>query len=91
MPITLALPGVLARFTEGARVLDVSGRTVGEAVANVTQRFPALATRLVDENGEPYPFVTYYLNDEDLRFAGGFGAPVRDGDEITVVSAVAGG
>lgn len=91
MPLKLALPGVLARFADGARVLDASGHTVGEAIADVTRRFPALATRLVDEHGEPYPFVTYYLNDEDVRFAGGFAAPVRDGDEITVVSAVAGG
>ena len=42
-------------------------------------------------SGEPYPFVTYYLNDEDIRFAGGFGAPIRAGDELTIVSAVAGG
>jgi len=45
----------------------------------------------VDENGQPYPFVTFYLNDEDIRFSGGFTAAVRDGDELTIVSAVAGG
>ena len=61
------------------------------SVADVTRRFPSLATRLVDDAGLPYPFVTFYLNDEDIRFTGGFSAPVRDGDEITIVSAVAGG
>ena len=91
MPLTISLPSILARLADGNRALDASGATVAEAVADVTRRFPSLATRLVDEHGEPYPFVTYYLNDEDIRFAGGFGATVRDGDELTIVSAVAGG
>ena len=69
----------------------MAGSTVGEAVADVARRYPSLATRLVDDNGQPYPFVTYYLNDEDIRFNGGFDASVSDGDELTIVSAVAGG
>jgi molybdopterin converting factor small subunit len=46
---------------------------------------------LQDERGGPYPFVAFYLNDEDARFRGGFQAPVNDGDEITVVAAISGG
>ena len=91
MPLTVALPSILARLADGQRALSASGTTVGDAVADVTRRFPSLATRLVDDAGHPYPFVTFYLNDEDIRFTGGFSAPVRDGDEITIVSAVAGG
>jgi molybdopterin converting factor small subunit len=91
MPLTIALPSILARLADGQRALSASGTTVGDAVADVTRRFPSLAARLVDDAGHPYPFVTFYLNDEDIRFTGGFGAPVRDGDEITIVSAVAGG
>ena len=91
MPVTVSLPSILARLTDGTRVLNASGTTVGEAVGDLTTRFPSLATRLVDEAGQPYPFVTYYLNDEDIRFTGGFEAQVNDGDELTIVSAVAGG
>ena len=91
MSLTISLPSVLSRLADGNRALSASGTTVGEAVADVTRRYPTLATRLVDDNGEPYPFVTYYLNDEDIRFTGGFRAVVRDGDELTIVSAVAGG
>ena len=91
MSLTISLPSVLARLADGQRALHASGATVGEAVADLTSRFPALSPRLVDDRGEPYPFVSYYLNDEDIRFGGGFQAPVRDGDEIIVVSAVAGG
>src|SRR5678816_410871 len=75
MSLTISLPSVLSRLTDGSRSLSASGNTVGEAVADVTRRFPSLAPRLVD----------------DLRFSGGFTASVRDGDELTIVSAVAGG
>ena len=91
MSVTVSLPSILSRLADGSRALIATGGTVGEAVSDLTSRFPSLAPRLVDEHGQPYPFVTYYLNDEDIRFAGGFGAAVRDGDELTIVSAVAGG
>ncbi|GAC1698039.1 MAG: sulfur carrier protein CysO [Gemmatimonadaceae bacterium] len=91
MSISLQLPTVLARLADGRRTIDASGATLGEAVADVAARYPALATRLRDEHGDPYAFVTFYLNDEDARFAGGFAATVTDGDEVTVVPAIAGG
>ena len=73
---------------------------------SLTISLPSVLARLADGNrsvtalgatvgeaagGQPYPFVTFYLNDEDIRFTGGFTAPVREGDELTIVSAVAGG
>jgi molybdopterin converting factor small subunit len=91
MPLNISLPSILARLADGNRALPAAGDTVGEAVADLTRRFPSLSARLVDDAGQPYPFVTYYLNDEDIRFRGGFDASVRDGDELTIVSAVAGG
>lgn len=91
MSLQVSLPSVLSRLADGNRSISASGNTVGEAVADVSRRFPSLATRLVDDSGQPYPFVTYYLNDEDIRFGGGFDTSVRDGDELTIVSAVAGG
>jgi len=90
MSITLHLPTVLAKLADG-KVIEADGETVGEAVNAVSTRFPALAPRLRDEDGNPYPFVTFYLNDEDIRFHGGFAAPVQDGDELTIVPAIAGG
>lgn len=90
MPTTLHLPAILARLAD-ARAIQSSASTVGEVVADVAARYPALASRLRDASGEPYPFVTFYLNDEDIRFCGGFAAAVADGDELTVVPAIAGG
>jgi len=91
MSVTLSLPTILARLADGQATLETSGATLGEAVAKVAARFPQLAPRLQDERGGPYPFVAFYLNDEDARFRGGFEAPVSDGDEITVVAAISGG
>jgi molybdopterin converting factor small subunit len=90
VPVTLHLPTVLAKLADG-RVLDAEGETVGAVVDDVATRYPALAPRLRDEAGNPYPFVTFYLNDEDIRFHGGFDAAVGDGDELTIVPAIAGG
>jgi molybdopterin converting factor small subunit len=90
MPATLFLPAILAKLAD-AKQFEVTGATVGDLVADAATRFPALGTRLRDTNGEPYAFVTFYLNDEDIRFHGGFTAAVNDGDELTVVPAIAGG
>ncbi|HXG45307.1 MAG TPA: MoaD/ThiS family protein [Gemmatimonadales bacterium] len=91
MPVTISLPSVLAKLADGAKVIPVEGTTVGEVVAQVAERYPGLAPRLRDGDGKPYPFVTFYLNDQDIRLTGGFDTPVRDGDEVTVVPAIAGG
>src|SRR3989449_7106853 len=84
MAITVNLPSVLAAHAGGARTIEATGRTLGEAVADVATRYPALGPRLRDAQGKPYPFVNFYLNDQDVRFRGGFAAPVQDGDEVTV-------
>ena len=91
MAITIQLPGVLARLTNNQRVVEATGGTVGDLVTDLAARYPGLGPRLRDDTGEPYQFVTFYLNDEDIRLSGGFASAVKDGDEVTVVPAVAGG
>ncbi len=91
MPVTLRLPTVLAKAAGGQTVHEAKGATVGDVVADVSSRFPELATRLRDAKGEPYPYVIFYLDDEDIRFQQGFLTPVADGAEIVVVPAIAGG
>jgi molybdopterin converting factor small subunit len=91
MSVTLQLPAVLAKLADGRRTLEAQGTTLGDVVADVAARFPALAPRLRDQGGKPYSFVTFYVNDGDARFQGGFAASVRDGDEIIIVPAIAGG
>lgn len=91
MAITVTLPAVLARLADGNRALTADGGTVGEVVEALSVRYPSLANRIRDDAGEPYPFVVYYLNDEDIRLGNGFASTVHDGDEMTLVPAIAGG
>ena len=91
MSVTFTLPNVLSALADGKRTIEAEGGTLGDAISYVAGRYPQLAPRLRDDDGNPYPFVTFYLNDEDIRFGGGFDAKVRDGDEVTIVPAIAGG
>ncbi len=91
MSVIIHLPSQLARLAAGQRSISADGATVGEAVAHAAAAFPDLGPRLRDDAGDPYPFVTFYLNDEDIRLAGGFAKRVSDGDELVIVPAVAGG
>jgi molybdopterin synthase sulfur carrier subunit len=91
MPVTINLPTVLAKLADGNKTIEASGPTLGSVINEVATRYPNLAPRLRDDAGQPYPFVTFYLNDDDIRFNGGFDAPVKDGDEVTIVPAIAGG
>jgi molybdopterin converting factor small subunit len=91
MAVTLRLPAVLAKAAGGQTVHEASGGTVGEVVADLSARHPELGSRLRDAKGEPYPYVIFYLDDEDIRFQDGFRTKVSDGAEIVVVPAIAGG
>ncbi len=91
MPVTVRLPTVLATSAGGQTVHQARGATVGDAIADVSARYPELGPRLRDEKGEPYPYVIFYVDDEDIRFRNGFATPVAEGAEILVVPAIAGG
>ncbi len=91
MSVRVQLANVLAKLADGDCTVQASGQTVGEVVAELAERFPGLGGRLRDEDGTPYEFVTFYLNDSDIRLSDGFETVVRDGDDLTVVPAVAGG
>src|SRR2546426_6690586 len=90
MAITVNLPSVLAAHAGGARTIEATGRTLGEAVADVATRYPALGPRPRDAQGKPYPFVNFYLNDQDVRFRGRLPAPVQGGHEVPVIPAIPG-
>jgi molybdopterin synthase sulfur carrier subunit len=91
MPVTLRIPTVLAKAADGRTSHEGRGATVGDVVADVATRYPELGARLRDAKGEPYPYVIFYVDDEDIRFQQGFATPVADGAEIVVVPAIAGG
>ncbi len=91
MAVTLTIPTVLARHAGGIRAHTVAGATVGEAIGNLVRDYPDLGKRLAEATAPDNAFVAIYLNDEDARLLQGLATPVKAGDEITVVSAIAGG
>ncbi|MBM4185979.1 MAG: MoaD/ThiS family protein [Gemmatimonadetes bacterium] len=91
MAVTVVLPSVLARFAGGQRTHASPAGTIEEVLARVAQPYPELGKRLADATRDGNEFVTVYLNDEDTRFSGGFETYAADGDEVTIVSAIAGG
>jgi MoaD family protein len=90
MAIEVRIPTILRTYTGGAKSVEGSGDTLASLIADLEQRYGGLQERLVDDSGLRR-FVNVYLNDEDVRFLGGLDAPVKDGDTITVLPAVAGG
>jgi sulfur-carrier protein len=90
MAIEVRIPTILRSYTDGAKSVEGSGDTLADVIADLESRHGGLQERLVDDSGLRR-FVNVYLNDEDVRFLGGLSAPVKDGDTITVLPAVAGG
>ena len=91
MAITIEIPTAFRRFTEGAPRVDSGATTVGEALNELTTRFPALSRHVRDEQGQIRQFLNVYLNEEDIRFLGGPTYAFQDGDEILLVPSIAGG
>jgi len=94
MAIEVRIPTILRSYTGGAKSVEGSGDTLASLIADLDERYSGLAGRLVDESGAAAGlrrFVNVYLNDEDVRFLGGLEVPVKDGDTVTVLPAVAGG
>jgi molybdopterin synthase sulfur carrier subunit len=90
MAIEVRIPTILRSYTGGAKAVEGSGATLDELLDNLDSAHGGLRDRLVD--GEKLRrFVNVYLNDEDVRFLGGLETPVKDGDTVTVLPAVAGG
>ena len=91
MAVTVKLPTQLRSAAGGAAAAEVHGGTVGEALEALYAEHGELRGRIADDGGELRRFVNVYLGGEDIRFLDGLDTPVRDGDEVTILPAVAGG
>jgi molybdopterin converting factor small subunit len=91
MAIDVSIPTILRQYTEGAKRVEASGATLAEVVDDLEARHSGLKARLVEDDGSLRRFVNVYLNDEDVRFLDGINSPVSDGDNVTILPAVAGG
>ncbi|TDP96537.1 MoaD/ThiS family protein [Labedaea rhizosphaerae] len=90
MAVTVSIPTILRTHTGGEKTVSADGATLAEVIDNLEANHGGLKSRLVKE-GSLHRFVNVYVNDEDVRFAGGLDAKVADGDNVTILPAVAGG
>ncbi len=90
MAITVKIPSQLRAATDGEAELKVTGETVGEALDAVFDQHEGLKERIT-QDGDLRRFVNVYVSGEDIRFQDGLQTPVSDGDEVTILPAVAGG
>ncbi|RLL50999.1 MoaD/ThiS family protein [Mariprofundus sp. EBB-1] len=91
MSVTVRIPTPLRKLTAGADEVSIEGANVGAMIDNLEAAHPGLKERLCDDTGEIRRFVNIYVNDEDVRFMGGRNAELKDGDELSIVPAIAGG
>ena len=91
MAVTVKLPTQLRDAAGGNVSASVEGATVGEALESLYGSYGELRSRISDENGGLRRFVNVYLKGEDIRFLDGLDTAVSDGDEVTILPAVAGG
>ena len=91
MSVRVRVPTPLRRFTGGADEVSVSGATVASVVENLEQHHPGIKERICDEGGKVRRFVNIFVNGDDIRFLINLETAVKDGDEVSIVPAIAGG
>jgi sulfur-carrier protein len=90
MAVNVSVPTILRTHTGGEKTVEAKGATVAEVIDDLESRHPGIAARLV-KDGKLHRFVNIYVDDEDIRFAGGLEAPVGENSTFTILPAVAGG
>ncbi len=91
MTAQVRIPTVLRSAMGGDSTISVEGATIGEVLGQLTSTHPSVKAQLLNDDGTLHRFLNVYVNDDDVRYLGGVDAPVANGDEITLLPAVAGG
>ena len=91
MPVRVKIPTQLRSAAGGETEAEIDGATVKDVLAGLYARHSELRERLIDEDGSLRRFVNVYVAGEDIRFLDGLATPVADGEELTILPAVAGG
>jgi molybdopterin synthase sulfur carrier subunit len=91
MAVIVRIPTPLQKFTKNQSEVQAEGATIQEVLAHLDSSFPGIRERLCDEQGMVRKFINVYLNDEDIRFIEGEKTVLKDGDELAIIPAIAGG
>ncbi len=90
MAVTVSIPTILRTHTGGEKSVEAKGGTVADVIDDLESRHGGIKDRLITD-GKLHRFVNIYVDDEDVRFAGGLEAPVTESSTMTILPAVAGG
>ena len=91
MSIKVLVPTALQKFSNNQATVECSGNNITELFDSLETACPGIKARLCDEKGQPRRFLNLYVNSEDIRFLDGAATSLKDGDEVSIVPAVAGG
>ena len=91
MAIDVRIPTILRQYTGGAKQVEAKGDSLRALIDDLDGAHPGLKGRLVTDEGALHRFVNIYVNDEDVRFTGALDTTLAEGDEVTILPAVAGG
>lgn len=91
MSVKVIIPTPLRVYAGKAASTEVSAKTVGEALGQLTSKFADLRKHLYTEEGKLRSFVNVYVNDEDIRYLSQENTPTKDGDTVSIVPSIAGG
>ena len=91
MSVMVRVPAPLRRLTNGQDKVSADGDSVNEVVSHLEDQYPGIKARICDEQGELRNFVNLYVNGEDVRFLDSLDTPLKDGSEIDILLAIAGG
>ena len=88
---TVRIPTPLRKLTQGSEEVSAAGKTVGELIGDLEKKYPGIKERICDESGAVRRFVNIFVNGDDIRFLNNLDTAVKDGDEVSIVPAIAGG
>ncbi len=91
MPVKVRVPTPLMKLTNNQAEISAEGDTIADILNNLESQFAGIKERICEENGTPRRFINIYLNEEDIRFLDGEKTKIKDGDEISIIPAIAGG
>jgi MoaD family protein len=91
VPVDVRLPTVLRSQAGGKSTVAIEASTIGEVLQGLVAEYPGMAGQLLNDDGSLHRFVNVYVNDDDVRYLSLLDTPVKDGDEISILPAVAGG
>jgi molybdopterin synthase sulfur carrier subunit len=91
MAVQVKIPTPLRKFTHGSEMVEVEGSNIREVLDQLETNYPSIKSKLCDDSGNVRRFINVYANEEDIRFLDKMETAVSDGDEISIIPAIAGG